>query len=124
MPDCHGAPRPKSSPNVEQRVGQVLTRGLAVRENGRVRAITKREALFAQLVHEGLGSASSIPSPTTFASKLSVGGNLSRDQECSSSGHRHEGRLSAVDRNRQSIRTDQVLRRHNCAQNQPCAIPR
>jgi hypothetical protein len=32
-----------------------IVRPVAVRENGRVRTITKREALFAQLVHEDFG---------------------------------------------------------------------
>jgi hypothetical protein len=47
--------RPRGSKNLATIVRQVLDARVAVRENGRVRSITKREALFAQLVHEGLG---------------------------------------------------------------------
>jgi hypothetical protein len=47
--------RPRGSKNLATIVWQVLDARVAVRESGRVRTITKREALFAQLVHEGLG---------------------------------------------------------------------
>jgi len=47
--------RPRGSKNLATIVRQVLDARVAVRENGRVRTISKREALFAQLVHEGLG---------------------------------------------------------------------
>lgn len=55
-PGSSGNPkgRPRGSKNLATIVRQVLDARVAVRERGRVRTITKREALFAQLVHEGL----------------------------------------------------------------------
>ena len=46
--------RPRGSKNLATIVRQVLNAKVSVRENGRVRTITAREGLIAQLVREGL----------------------------------------------------------------------
>ncbi len=46
--------RPRGSKNLATIVRQVLSARVSVRENGRVRTITAREGLIAQLVREGL----------------------------------------------------------------------
>ena len=46
--------RPRGSKNLATIVRQVLSARVSVRENGRVKTITAREGLIAQLVREGL----------------------------------------------------------------------